>query len=135
MAGSARVLVIDDDVLIGHALRRVLRGHDVLVETDPRQGVGRILAGERFDLVLCDFHMPGLTGADVFHVVSQAAPELLERFVFLTGGTATQDDRDVIESAPGGFVMKPFDADELRQLVASAAARPASRLSAAERLR
>jgi CheY-like chemotaxis protein len=120
---AARVLVIDDDVLIGRALQRVLRGHDVHVETDPHKGLGRILARERFDLVLCDFNMPELNGAGVFRVVSEFAPEILDRFVFVTGGTAAAADRAVIESAPGGFMTKPFDCAAVRALADRAAAR------------
>jgi DNA-binding NarL/FixJ family response regulator len=126
---GARVLVIDDDVLVGRAIRRVLKGHEVHVETDPRRGLERLLARERFDLVLCDFHMPELSGAGVFRVVAQAAPDLLDRFVFVTGGTATPRDRELIETAPGGFMTKPFDGEEMRALAASAAAglRPLAR--------
>jgi DNA-binding NarL/FixJ family response regulator len=132
MTERARVLVVDDDALIGSALRRVLRGHDVEVETDPRRAVARLVARERFDLVLCDFHMPWLNGAEVLRAVATAAPELLGRFVFMTAGSAHPAHRAVIESAPGGYVMKPFDSDVLRRLAASAAARPAAEAARSE---
>jgi CheY-like chemotaxis protein len=130
MADGARILVIDDDVLIGRAFQRVLRGHEVHVETDPHRGLGRILMREPFDLVLCDFNMPGLNGAGVFRAVCEFAPEILDRFVFVTGGTAAGEDRAVIESAPGGFMMKPFDGEAVRALAASAAARAAAERAA-----
>jgi CheY-like chemotaxis protein len=124
----ARVLVIDDNALIGMAIQRTLRAHDVRCETDPTSALEGILDGQRYDLILCDFYMPKLRGDSIFRAISMFAPELLPAFVFLTGGglSLSPAEQAVVETAPGGFLVKPFEADELRALAAAAVARRGS---------
>src|SRR5690606_29490572 len=62
-----RVLVIDDEVMIGNAIGRALRGdHDVTSLTSASEALARIRGGERFDAIICDLMMPVMTGME-FH--------------------------------------------------------------------
>jgi CheY-like chemotaxis protein len=65
----ARVLVIDDDVVLSRALGRMLRTYDTTVETDPHATIARIRGGEQFDVVMTDMKMPGMTGLDVLQAI------------------------------------------------------------------
>jgi CheY-like chemotaxis protein len=65
----ARVLVIDDDVVLSRALGRMLRTYDTTVETDPHAAIARIRGGEQFDVVMTDMKMPGMTGLDVLQAI------------------------------------------------------------------
>jgi CheY-like chemotaxis protein len=116
------VLVVDDEPLIGIAIRRILSDYDVTFEADPSHAVGRIVTGERFDLILCDLHMPALNGAQVLEAVTRVAPELRRRFVYMTGGGFMEGDQGSLASAPGGHLFKPFTPGELRSVVKSVAA-------------
>ena len=66
-APRGRVLVVDDEPMIGAAIQRTLlarpRGghHDAA----PREALGRLRQGERFDVILCDLMMPQMTGMDL----------------------------------------------------------------------
>lgn len=58
---KVRVLIVDDEPLIGRSLRRALRpDYDVTVVTSGRQAVEKIEAGEWFDAILCDVMMSTL---------------------------------------------------------------------------
>src|SRR5207247_1132132 len=60
-----RVLVVDDEPLIGQVLLRILRSdYDVSVPKSSTEALARILGGERYDVILCDLLMPRLTGME-----------------------------------------------------------------------
>jgi len=60
-----RILVVDDNEILARSFLRMLRAYDTSIESDPRNALARIHAGERFEIVLCDLQMPHLSGLDV----------------------------------------------------------------------
>src|SRR5262245_4757348 len=87
-----RVLIVDDEPGMTQLLARILRsGYVVTQEGDPRHAVARFVAGERFDLVLCDLLMAPIGGFDVYEGVVKVAPEMASRFMIMTGGTTTHE--------------------------------------------
>jgi CheY-like chemotaxis protein len=116
-----RVLVIDDERLVGEAIARALSDDgDVEVETEAQQALARIAAGERYDLVLCDLMMPVMTGMDLYAEVVRVAPRLAGRFVFMTGGAFTPRARAFVASVVNPCLEKPLDMGKLRRLIAKA---------------
>jgi DNA-binding response OmpR family regulator len=61
VGSSARILVIDDEALIGKAVARMLAEHDVHVVTAPDAGIARALQ-ESWDMVLVDMNIPPSSG-------------------------------------------------------------------------
>ncbi len=113
-----RVLVVDDELLVGMAVKRLLSlEHEVAVETTGTGALARILEGQRFDVILSDLMMPDMAGMDLHAAVLRVAPEQAERIVFLTGGAFTPEARAFLEAVPNGRMAKPFDPRELRTLV------------------
>jgi two-component system response regulator AtoC len=107
-----KILVIDDEFGLRHALSRILgaEGHEVAVAEDGASALQSI-NGTAPDLVLCDVRMPGMNGL-----------EFLERYRSTNGGglvimmSAYEDDEGVIEAMRRGaydFIGKPFRADQL----------------------
>jgi PAS domain S-box-containing protein len=114
-----RLLIVDDDAKVARSLALVLRNdHDVEVSVEPRAVAGRILAGERFDVILCDLMMPWMTGMDFYSVVAERAPEQADRIVFVTGGAFTPAALAFIDRVKNTFVEKPFDLPTLRAALA-----------------
>jgi len=121
---GARVLVVDDEPLVGRAVARVLgHGHEVTVATSGREALALIEAGRAFDLVLCDLMMPGMSGMELYETVAARAPEVVERFVFLTGGAFTIEAEAFLSSSRAERIIKPFDSAALRLLAAARARR------------
>lgn len=114
-----RVLVVDDEPLVGKSLRRALRDHEVVVVTDGEEAVRRLIGDDqsRFDVVLCDLMMPDVTGMDVYERVKRARPDLAETFVFMTGGAFTPRGREFLDSVVNEHVEKPFDVQIVRSIV------------------
>jgi len=116
--GRARVLVVDDEPLVGTVLRRTLGDHDVTVVESARAALDRLSAGERYDVILSDLLMPGMSGMDLFHELSGLDPSHARRMVFLTGGAFTAAAREFLDRERVECLEKPFELEVLRAIVA-----------------
>ncbi|HEY2511743.1 MAG TPA: response regulator, partial [Polyangiaceae bacterium] len=119
----ARLLVIDDEELIGTTLARILGpSHDVEVVTNPDRGVERIVRGDRFDLILCDLMMPQRSGMDVHAAILEASPDQAARMLFLTGGAFSDAAREFLSDHEHDVLEKPFSVDGVMNRVNAALA-------------
>jgi PAS domain S-box-containing protein len=114
-----RILVVDDEPLMGSAIARVLAEHEVVALTSARSALCRISAGERFDVILCDVMMPDFSGMDLYEAMARQAPELLDRLVFITGGAYTPDAVAFLDRVPNARLEKPILPRALYDAVAS----------------
>lgn len=113
-----RILVIDDDALVGRSVARVLRNHQVVVV--PEHGPAVELArscralGCPFEVVLCDQNLTGITGTDV---IARLKEEHEDAILILMSG-----DADELRSAEcgDGALLKPFRVQDLVGLVSHA---------------
>jgi CheY-like chemotaxis protein len=120
------VLVVDDEPSIGRMIELLLGPeHGVDVVGNGTQALDRLLAGERYDVILCDLVMPVMTGMDLYERLAVGAPEALARMVFMTGGAFTDRAREFLDEVPNARVDKPFSPQTLRTLVRSLVARRA----------
>lgn len=119
MSSSAgRVLVIDDDRAIGRAVVHALaKQHQVTSLDDAGLALELLEQGQRFDVILCDLTMPGVTGDEFYREVAQRFPAELPKIVFLTGGAFTRAARQLLETVPNARLEKPFELRELRDVV------------------
>ena len=104
-AGPVVVLCVNVLQALGYAVKGANRGDTAL----------DILRKERFDLMVLDYKMPGVTGFEVFTQARALHPDLA---VVLVTGHGTPDIVD--EANRLGFasiLLKPFTSDELRSTV------------------
>jgi PAS domain S-box-containing protein len=114
-----RVLVVDDERLVGEAIARALsEDNDVEVVTDAQQALSRIEAGRPYDVLLCDLMMPVMTGMDLYAEVVRTQPKLAGRMVFMTGGTFTPRARAFVANVGNQCLEKPLDMGKLRSFLA-----------------
>ena len=104
-----RILVVDDEPLVGRSLKRHLaRKYDIESVTRGREAIERALS-EHYDVILCDLMMPDVSGPDVYDEVKAARPDLAERFIFMTGGAFTPRGRQFLQAVAAPVLSKPFD--------------------------
>ena len=121
---AARVLVVEDDEATRGALRALLddAGYVCDEASDGERAVDA-MRDTRFDLVLLDLGLPGMSGADVHRQLRRDPRTRFLPIVFLTA----QADRLVkvaeIEAGAEDFITKPYDADELLARVGAAVRR------------
>ena len=120
-----RILVIDDEGCLRKVFARLLRDvHEVAEQSSGRGALAAFEAGERFDAILCDLMMPGMSGMDLFARVAVLAPEQAARMIFVTGGAFTQEAADFLARVPNPRLEKPIHAATFRNLVAAVADGP-----------
>ena len=110
VASDATVLVIDEDpdvrCFIAESLGEL--GYRVSEASDGSAGL-LMFAEHRPDLVIIDYIMPGLSGAEVARRIRAAAPA--QRILFVSGYSETEA---ITSAAPGtALLTKPFRADAL----------------------
>ncbi|WP_257458628.1 ATP-binding protein [Archangium lipolyticum] len=115
-AKRSRILVVDDEPLVGAALRRALgREHEVFVTTGAREALTRMRQGPPFDVILCDLMMPEMTGMELYTELQRTNPEQARRVLFLSGGAFTETTRAFLELHQERAMGKPIDMDTLRE--------------------
>ncbi len=113
-----RVLVVDDEPVLAAALGRSLEPEfEVEVLGNGRAALERLRRDPPFDAVLCDLIMPEMTGMDLHDALKETDPDLVERIIFMTGGTFTRRARDFLASIPNPALDKPFDIRALEALL------------------
>jgi nitrogen-specific signal transduction histidine kinase/CheY-like chemotaxis protein len=113
------ILIVDDDPLVGNSLRRVLhQHHEITVVSNGKLAIERIRSGQHFDLVLCDLMMPEMSGMVLYSELSEIAPKLSEKIIFITGGAFTPEANRFLEEHHTRVIEKPFELNALRTIVA-----------------
>ena len=102
-----RVLVVDDEKLVGTLLARFLRkDFDVTVIVDGEEALER-LGTETFDLVVTDLKMPGVSGEDI--IAKARSLEQKPPVVVMSGHASTDGTMEkVMGAGAAGFLEKPF---------------------------
>jgi CheY-like chemotaxis protein/two-component sensor histidine kinase len=117
-ARRGRVLIIDDDEMMRTAMCRALSDdHDLTSLESATVALATIVAGTRYDVILCDLMMPAMTGIEFYEQLLVHVPEQTERLVFLTGGTFTLQAQQFLDSVPNPCLEKPYSNKVLRRLV------------------
>ena len=111
-----RVLVVDDMEAMRMALVQCLHlsGYDVMSAASGGEALD-LLRTQRFDLLLTDQAMPGLSGLELTEAVSRMHPHM--PVVLLTGHTDVELAKDSLQRGAGDFVTKPVNIRELPILV------------------
>src|SRR5512145_1372722 len=109
---GARILFIDDD----RAGREVAlfnltkAGHEVTAASDGKEGLAAF-AKDRFDLVITDVKMPGISGIEVLKRVHQQAPDVPVLVITAFGNVETAVE--AMKEGAYDFIGKPFHRDQL----------------------
>lgn len=109
LARLARILVIDDEPMIGRAMRRSLVDWDVSVSLSAFEALKRFEDGERFDAIVCDIMMPEMTGCALHEELVRLLPDQAARMIFVTGGALTPETRAFLAVNADRVMSKPFD--------------------------
>ena len=117
-----RVLIVDNDPTISRVVVRILAGeHETHTCTVAREAIALLASGSRFDVILCDFLMPELSGNDFFRAVSSIDPAIAARIVFITGAASLPEVQAFLSSISNVVLEKPFTRVALRDTVRSVA--------------
>ena len=108
------ILIVDDEPRVRGSLERTLRRHYRVVLSDSGEDARDLItSGGKFDLVLCDLMMAGMSGMDLAEWIDQHAPALAPRMIFMTGGAFTREAEQFLATVRNPSLEKPFRPAEL----------------------
>ncbi|MFH0809163.1 MAG: PAS domain S-box protein [Pseudomonadota bacterium] len=112
------MLVTDDEESILNLCDEVLshRGYTVDLARSASEALEK-LRGRSFDLALIDVRMPGLSGPEMYRVIKMDKLIEPERVIFMTGDVVGEKTLAFFESEGVSFIAKPFNLQELENLV------------------
>jgi len=116
-----RILLVEDNPVNARATRTVLekRGHRVATAENGRQAL-RILADQRFDLILMDIVMPEMDGTTATRMIRAGACPACDPavpIVALTAHVDPQDRHGFMEAGVDDYLAKPFQVPDLLAIV------------------
>lgn len=110
-----KVLVVDDDVQYLEMMQDLLKdaGYDVQTCPDPLKAID-CLTAHSARCVLLDFHMPGLDGEDLLHLIHSKHPEIP---VIICSGHLEAEENYLIHEGAFEILAKPFDHQALCEVL------------------
>ncbi|MCL2723253.1 MAG: sigma-54 dependent transcriptional regulator [Polyangiaceae bacterium] len=114
-----QVLIVDDEPNLRKILAAQLSrdGYDVLLAEDGEQGLA-LMREHHIDLVVTDLKMPKVDGMTLLREALREGPEL--PIVMITAHGTVDTAVEALKLGAFDYLTKPFDKDEVRQVVAKA---------------
>ena len=109
----AKILIVDDEVQVASALRRLFRreGFTVEVAFNGEEALQKLVTFDP-DLVISDFRMKGMNGAELLEKVLRLAPRAVR--ILLSGhADLWSSSQTTSAQAVSHFISKPWDDDHL----------------------
>jgi putative nucleotidyltransferase with HDIG domain len=109
---SPQIMIVDDEEPIRRILGRLLKVNGNTCQLAANAAEARtLLRGQNFDLILCDVVMPGESGIDFIRYVLSDYPETA--VIMVTAVNDPEVAETALEIGAYGYIIKPFNADEL----------------------
>jgi CheY-like chemotaxis protein len=114
-----KVLLVDDDMAVLSAYRRLLQAEDMAVEfaLSGAQALRRLLSQTPPDAVVCDMLLPDISGVEVYRRALAVEPSYGRRFAVATGASAVPAVASFLAGFTGPVLHKPIDSAQLVQAV------------------
>lgn len=118
---TGHILVVDDNARARQSMADVLRhaGHEVQMAASAIEALQR-LPQQEFDLILTDLQMPGMDGLQFIRTLEQR--KIDSQVVMVTAFASVSSAVEAMRHGALDYLEKPFDADQLEQLVQRALA-------------
>ncbi len=119
MGSNVRLMVIDDEPIVGKRLKQVFEkmGFEVEAYTNPRIAI-EAMGRKPFDIVVTDLKMEDMDGMDVLTKTRQINPDA--KVIIITGYAQPETASEAFREGVFDFMVKPFKLDELKNTVCKA---------------
>jgi len=114
-----KILIVDDELSMRELLEIVFQeeGFDVYTASGINQAID-LLNDVQVDIIISDLKMEDGTGLDLLKHVQAMAPETI--FLLITAYASSDSAIDALKFGAFDYITKPFDVDELKQIVNTA---------------
>jgi CheY-like chemotaxis protein len=119
---APRVLVVDDESPIRHALRRFFVKRNWLVDEAEDGGaalhaIQSAPSSDHYALVISDLRMPGVSGIELHDRLAMAHPSMLDRVIFTTGDVVSAEAAEFVARTTCVVLEKPFEFSALDDMI------------------
>ena len=116
-SGDIRILIVDDDPATCAVIQAALSNRDFQIETvsDPMLVESVLIRKAQFHLIIMDYVIPGLEPEQVFTWIRDNQPEA--NIVVVTGYPSVDSALSCLRARTYDYVTKPFQVDQLREIV------------------
>jgi len=122
------VLVVDDDDNIRTILKRSLERHGfTVIEAGNGEAALEVARQNEIDVAILDIKMPGLSGLDVLKELSVFRPDI--GVIMATAVDDRQTAVDTIKMGAYDYITKPFNSDDVVQIVRKAVQKRAQKIN------
>ena len=131
MSALRKVLVVDDDAVVGKSFNRVLtrdKGYVVITAQNGTEALEKMCT-QNYDLVFTDIKMPGMDGVELAAEVKARQP--WTPVVIITGYGTTANEARAKEVGVSDFMRKPLSPEMIEESAAHALLEPAPAIVAA----
>ena len=114
MSAIRKVLVVDDDPVVGKSFDRVLsgKGYAVITASSGQEALNK-LETEDYDVVYTDIKMPGMSGLEMAEQMKQSRPWL--PVVIVTGYGSPGNEARAEAAGVSGFLRKPLSPEMIEE--------------------
>lgn len=112
-----KILVVDDEDDQLDVMKHILGDKYIVTGVNSGNEAINKLIIEDYDMIICDFKMPGIDGAGVFEWVSKNKPHMEKRMLFSTGDVLGARADTLIKKIGGNYIIKPYNMEELLRKV------------------
>jgi two-component system cell cycle sensor histidine kinase/response regulator CckA len=116
--GDGNILLVDDEEQVAHVTGQILQnlGYTVTTVTSPEEALARLTAdAKRFDLLLTDLTMPGLTGVELAERAKKIREDL--PIILITGYSDMVPKDHAVAAGINQYCMKPISMRDLSNVV------------------
>lgn len=116
MNESLKILLIEDEQVVVDAAARILKTENFEVDHAPTAENGiDMLTKQRYQLILSDLMLPGMSGIDLIKIVKKSFPDL--PVIIISGYAMLENALNAFRQNAFDFLPKPFDFEELMGVV------------------
>lgn len=112
-----KVLVVDDHEPMRKILKNILRSvgyHDIVEAQDGQDALNK-LKTQKYDVILLDINMPGLSGYDVLKSMKDDQTMKDIPVIMVTGESSKEKILELLKLGISGYLVKPFTPDSLKR--------------------
>ncbi|MBI5631936.1 MAG: response regulator [Nitrospirae bacterium] len=114
-----RILIVEDEDTLCASLQRVFRrdGYEADIADSAETAFG-ILENNRYDLIITDIILPGISGIELISRYKEQNPG--QKVIIMTAYASLQTAVDALRVGASDFIVKPVMHDELKRMVKKA---------------
>ncbi len=113
---AEKMLIIDDEEIVLKSCRKIFEaeGFEVITTANPQEGL-KLVSEKTFDVILCDWMMPGFDGMDVVEEIDKASPN--SAVVMISGYPSVGRATEAMKRGAMDYLPKPFRPEEIIEVV------------------